>query len=302
MASQGLRSRLDMSLPAGAPLTDEVYARRHAAMRYLLAAHIPFLVVFGITQSVGVPQTVLETAPALLALLLSTYLTTTRARAVLSSLGLVSCSFAAIHMSNGSIEAQLHMFVILAFVSLYQDWAPFIATIVGDLVIYLATAAADKNVLFRNDKTALDAPFLWAAIGCLAIGALGVALLQVWAQAEERAVAATDLATRLDRADSEAMLERVGATVADFHAAGAYHADLNAHNVLIGRERIWLIDFDRGELRVPRAGWRHANLARLQRSIHKVLGDGARAARLDAALIAGYEARWSALSPQESRA
>lgn len=65
----------------------------------------------------------------------------------------------------------------------------------------------------------------------------------------------------------------VGATVARFHAAGVYHADLNAHNILLGGHRVWVVDFDRGELRDPARTWQLANLARLKRSLLKLGAD-----------------------------
>jgi 3-deoxy-D-manno-octulosonic acid kinase len=69
---------------------------------------------------------------------------------------------------------------------------------------------------------------------------------------------------------SASLWERTGATLRRFHDAGAYHADLNASNVLIDeREGIFLIDWDRGRLRRPAARWRQANLARLARSLAK---------------------------------
>ncbi|HSE11809.1 MAG TPA: 3-deoxy-D-manno-octulosonic acid kinase [Rudaea sp.] len=63
---------------------------------------------------------------------------------------------------------------------------------------------------------------------------------------------------------------RVGAGIAEFHAVGAYHADLNAHNVLLDARKVWLVDFDRGALRVPARSWQLANLARLRRSLLKL--------------------------------
>ena len=63
---------------------------------------------------------------------------------------------------------------------------------------------------------------------------------------------------------------RVGAAIAQLHAAGAYHADLNAHNVLLDTRRVWLVDFDRGALRPPARSWQLANLARLRRSLIKL--------------------------------
>lgn len=71
------------------------------------------------------------------------------------------------------------------------------------------------------------------------------------------------------RLDSR-LAARVGRLVARFHAQGVWHADLNAHNVLVGLRELYLIDFDRGRLRPPAHAWRQANLARLRRSLVKL--------------------------------
>jgi 3-deoxy-D-manno-octulosonic acid kinase len=71
------------------------------------------------------------------------------------------------------------------------------------------------------------------------------------------------------RLDSE-LSEEVGALVARFHRAGIWHADLNAHNVLVTSDELYLIDFDRGRLRTPAATWQQANLQRLRRSLLKL--------------------------------
>ena len=68
-----------------------------------------------------------------------------------------------------------------------------------------------------------------------------------------------------------AIAARVGRTLAGFHAHGACHADLNAHNVLTdGSGVVWLLDFDRGRLRRPAMKWQQSNLARLRRSFLKL--------------------------------
>jgi 3-deoxy-D-manno-octulosonic acid kinase len=61
----------------------------------------------------------------------------------------------------------------------------------------------------------------------------------------------------------------VGAAIARLHRLGVYHADLNAHNILVGESGISIIDFDRGRLRAPGA-WARGNLERLQRSLTKI--------------------------------
>jgi len=80
------------------------------------------------------------------------------------------------------------------------------------------------------------------------------------------------LAERLARGVLDAALaSRVGTTIARFHAAGACHADLNAHNILVDeRDFVSLIDFDRGTLRKPALAWQQANLQRLRRSLIKL--------------------------------
>jgi len=63
---------------------------------------------------------------------------------------------------------------------------------------------------------------------------------------------------------------RTGELVARFHRAGVWHADLNAHNILVAEPGLYLIDFDRGERRAPAEAWRTANLQRLRRSLLKL--------------------------------
>ena len=63
---------------------------------------------------------------------------------------------------------------------------------------------------------------------------------------------------------------RIGACVARLHAHGVQHADLNAHNLVLGTQgEVYVLDFDRGRIR-SRGAWERAVLARLQRSLRKV--------------------------------
>jgi 3-deoxy-D-manno-octulosonic acid kinase len=63
----------------------------------------------------------------------------------------------------------------------------------------------------------------------------------------------------------------IGACVRKFHDFGVYHADLNAHNILLDKEdKVYLIDFDQCRLCSSGADWKHSNLKRLQRSLKKI--------------------------------
>ena len=61
----------------------------------------------------------------------------------------------------------------------------------------------------------------------------------------------------------------IGRCIRRFHDLGVCHADLNAHNVLLGDQAVYLIDFDRCSLRADGL-WRDGNLVRLRRSLEKI--------------------------------
>jgi 3-deoxy-D-manno-octulosonic acid kinase len=62
----------------------------------------------------------------------------------------------------------------------------------------------------------------------------------------------------------------IGRCIARLHARGVHHADLNAHNLLLGDDgSVYVLDFDRGRIRA-RGAWESGVLGRLQRSLVKV--------------------------------
>lgn len=80
------------------------------------------------------------------------------------------------------------------------------------------------------------------------------------------------LASLLENGEADDdLLQRVGATIRRFHDVGLDHVDLNARNLLVDEGgKVWLIDLDRCRLR-PDSAWKERNLARLERSLHKLL-------------------------------
>ncbi len=82
-----------------------------------------------------------------------------------------------------------------------------------------------------------------------------------------------------DKALSDGQWAKIGRCIRRFHEAGIFHADLNAHNVLLDEQgEVYLIDFDRG-CRLPEAdNWKEANLSRLLRSLYKVTKEAKEAA------------------------
>ncbi|MBE1161276.1 3-deoxy-D-manno-octulosonic acid kinase [Dyella acidiphila] len=115
----------------------------------------------------------------------------------------------------------------------------------------------------------------------------------------QRIPAAQTLAERVvERLLDAELAQEVGALVARFHRAGVCHADLNAHNVLVAPDALYLLDFDRGRMRAPEQGWRIANLQRLRRSLFKLGaapdGEPAFDQQIWTPLLYGYERTLSA--------
>jgi 3-deoxy-D-manno-octulosonic acid kinase len=103
------------------------------------------------------------------------------------------------------------------------------------------------------------------------------------------------LADRAAVAGDGAPWEETGRLIARCHRAGLDHADLNATNLLFDTAgRGWVIDLDRGAIRIPATAWRERNLARLKRSLLKLRGSRspAEVERDFARLRAAYDRAW----------
>lgn len=85
----------------------------------------------------------------------------------------------------------------------------------------------------------------------------------------ERIPGISTLAERLAQDVDASMIARA---IHAMHDAGVWHADLNAHNILLDGEKAWLIDFDRGRRHGGplKSRLRVANLQRLRRSMVKL--------------------------------
>jgi methyl-accepting chemotaxis protein len=128
-------SSLIARLPKGARLTDESWAARHRVILTLLWLHVPALAVLGLIgpmpwwESVVIPLAIAAFAAG------GALAGSRRARAELTSLGLIGSTFAAIELSGGRIDSHLHLYAILIFVALYQQWTPLVWA-VGVVVVH----------------------------------------------------------------------------------------------------------------------------------------------------------------------
>jgi len=95
----------------------------------------------------------------------------------------------------------------------------------------------------------------------------------------------------LDRSGDPELWRGTGRCVRRFHEHGVVHADLNARNILVGRnDVIYLIDFDRARFRDRGSRAFAANIKRLRRSLEKLWPNAVRD-QIDPCweqLLAGY--------------
>jgi len=144
-----------------------------------------------------------------------------------------------------------------------------VATLMGDRYLWRGAMRtrpfAEFHLLAEIERLGLPGPTPVAARYCRR-GAFYTADLITRRIADAHTLAERLAAGRLDGALAEA----VGTLVARFHREGIWHADLNAHNVMVSGDALFLIDFDRGQKREPQAAWQHANLQRLRRSLLKL--------------------------------
>ncbi len=64
--------------------------------------------------------------------------------------------------------------------------------------------------------------------------------------------------------------QSIGSCIRKFHNADIYHADLNAHNLLLDdKGRVYIIDFDKGRIDMG-SSWHSKNLQRLHHSLDKL--------------------------------
>jgi 3-deoxy-D-manno-octulosonic acid kinase len=72
-------------------------------------------------------------------------------------------------------------------------------------------------------------------------------------------------------APADSFWQSLGAAVQVFHEKGVCHADMNAYNLQIDNDGdLWMLDFDRGRL-LPPGPWQQQTLARLHRSLQKIV-------------------------------
>jgi diguanylate cyclase (GGDEF)-like protein/PAS domain S-box-containing protein len=181
MSITGAVERLKHILPTGSTLPQEAWDRRHKAILVLLWLHVPGIVVYGtIRGGVSLLHLMGEAGiVAMCAIAASPGAYSPRFRAASATFGMVSSSAILVHLSGGLIEMHFHFFVIVAVVTLYQSWLPFLLAIAFVVIHHGTVGVLDSSAVY-NHMSAITNPWKWALIHGLFIAGESAAGLTAW--------------------------------------------------------------------------------------------------------------------------
>jgi signal transduction histidine kinase len=186
-------------LPRGDMVDDAAWLRRHHFLLGVLLLQTPVLLVFGLV--VGNPPA-LTTVIALVPLITAAagwFAPGRLAGSLIVTAGLLASCVGLVILSGGSIEAHFSFFVVIAFLTLYQHWAPFVLAIVLTTLSHGLGSALVPSLMF-NHHAGQHSPWVWSMIhgGAVLLACLGVAIFCKLTEDEQRRRA--DLATELHEA------------------------------------------------------------------------------------------------------
>ena len=156
--------RLRRTLPEGRGLADDRWLPRHRVMTAVLWLHVVGLPVYGVYRGYGVLHCLVDTAPMAVMWLAAAQPRGGRTfRSVMSALGLMTAAALLVHLSGGVIEAHFHFFVMVALLSLYQDWVPFLLALAFVVVQHGVMGALFPATVYDH-LDAYEHPWRWAFI------------------------------------------------------------------------------------------------------------------------------------------
>jgi diguanylate cyclase len=207
-------------LPTGHALPADVWEQRHSGIVVLLWLHAIVLTGYGLLTASSPLHVLAECSPMVVAALIAMVPRLgPKVRAGAASFGLITASALLVHYSGGYVEMHFHFFVVVAIMTLYQDWIPF-SLAVGYVAVHHGVLGVLSPTSVFNHPSAWERPWEWALIHAAFLLAASVANLLAWRLNEHQALhdALTSLANRAllkDRVEHAlARLSREGRPIA----------------------------------------------------------------------------------------
>jgi diguanylate cyclase (GGDEF)-like protein/PAS domain S-box-containing protein len=225
---RALRAVLN-AIPRGNQLSEESWNRRHTAIVVLLWAHALAVPWLGILNGHGVLHSFLEAGAVSIFAVGATVRTLSKfTRAVLATFGLMSASAILTHFFHGLIEMHFHFFVVVAVITLYQSWLPFVSAI-GYVLVHHGVAGALAPGSVYNHPSAIEHPWRWAAVHALFIAGESIACLTAWrlnetALESERSARISSERANKDLAEAQ-QLARIGSWEWEINTGNVWWSD-----------------------------------------------------------------------------
>jgi signal transduction histidine kinase len=189
-------------LPRGNTLDDETFSKRHLLLCWILGLHVPALFAFGLAQGFGATHSALEVAVPLACLAFARVARNRRVAAFFVTAGLVYCSSALVHLSNGTIEAHFHFFILIGLIALYQDWVPFVWNVLFTVLSHGLGSGIASDVMY-NHPAAQSRPWQWAFVHGVAVLAACVGVIIFWKNTEREQQRNVSLVASMAAAEAE---------------------------------------------------------------------------------------------------
>lgn len=225
-------------LPKGGALPEAEWNRRHSAITQLLAVQALALLLFGAIRGFDVLHVLVEVLiPLSCAVLARTDRISREKRAIIATFGLVAVSGIFVHLSGGTIEGHFHFFIMLAVISLYQEWRTFLLAIVFVVLHHGVIGTLDPDSVYDHASAIAD-PWTWALIHAVLVLGESIALVATWRFSEQayereastgRKLLAEAQQRRYEQAEARAVLERREAQLQEAQAIarlGSWDLDL----------------------------------------------------------------------------
>lgn len=176
------------TLPRGARLSDASWAARHRIVTRLLWFHAPVFFVVGILgprptwEAILLPVLVGVWAAA------ATLVPSSSGKSSHTSVGLIACTFVAIELTGGEMSAHIHLYAVLIFVALYQQWTPLASSIAVVVVHHGVLGLIAPDRVFGDHHMGVAAALVMVAVhaGLLTLEVAGIVIFWHFAEQAER--------------------------------------------------------------------------------------------------------------------
>jgi signal transduction histidine kinase len=165
-------------LPSGRPLSAHDGAWRHAVVCLVTLAHVPALLAAALISGAGAGA-LIALVPVLALLAVALGPLQQRARSLAATGALLCCSVLLVELFPNRPELHAHLFVVVALVALYQDWAVFALAV---LVAALEHAFLSRVGVGRQPGGSAG---LWALVRAAFVLAEAAVLAVFWRTDEQ---------------------------------------------------------------------------------------------------------------------